>query len=254
MWLILEEPLLESRWEPLFSVFLFVRSSPGGSNILVPQTDADAVHFCDTFGRKTYHFSAELQTNAISAGGDHTGLGHLECWPRIVHLEQTYCLHVWLPSKFIFRIQNFQWNYWTGWKGARLTHTSSFLQRKCSTSRGKMTRLERKHNLHSQKVCKFLRKGCSIDSLSLGNRRNTHRSHHFNFVTRPHNGKEWWLLNWVWPEPLVACDVFEIETLHWAYKDTKRYKGDWCGVGRANRSYARDMSMIATNLIKHCWM
>ena len=78
-----------------------------------------------------------------------------------------------------------------------------------------MTRLERKHNLHSQKACKCLREGCSIDGLSLGNLKNTHRSHHFNFVTRPHNGKEWWLLNWVWPELHVACDVFEIETLHW---------------------------------------
>ena len=87
-----------------------------------------------------------------------------------------------------------------------------------------MMRLERKHNLHSQEVWECLRKECSIDSLSLGNRKNTHRSHHFNFVTRPHNGKEWWLLNWVWSEPSLPVMFFEIETLHWAgYWEIQRW-------------------------------
>ena len=85
-------------------------------------------------------------------------------------------------------------------------------------------RLERKHNLHSQEVWKCLGKECSIDSLSLGNRKNTHRSHHFNFVTRPHNGKEWWLLNWVWSEPSLPVMFFEIETLRWAgYWEIQRW-------------------------------
>ena len=56
----------------MFSVVLFVRyNSLEGSDILVPQTDAvGAIRFYDTLGRKTYHFSAELQTNAINARGD----------------------------------------------------------------------------------------------------------------------------------------------------------------------------------------
>ena len=145
-WLILEGPPLESLWELLFSLFLFVRFSLEGRNVLVPQTDAGAIRSFDTFCRKTYHFNAELQTNASNAGGDdsatfnqdwatyNAGHGSLICQDN---LEQAYCLHVWLPSKFIFRIQNFQWNYWTDCKGAELTYTSNFLQRKCSTFRGK---------------------------------------------------------------------------------------------------------------------
>ena len=61
----------ESQWELLFSVVLFVRYSLEGSDSLVRQTDAaGAIRFYDTLGRKTYHFNAELQTNAISARGD----------------------------------------------------------------------------------------------------------------------------------------------------------------------------------------